>query len=637
MDLNKLSDIDLSLYAQGRLREMSDVSLRYLAGHKFGAGETFVANVEREATSSYRGLSGEDSEEDQQAESERNMMSENNTAAMVGGVVTGTLLDFVTLPVGFLKLLKVGGAVATGALQGAVAGGFGGLVQPTYTEFGDSKTMQVGAGVVGGAAIGGLLGRLFGGKTNKAASKAEQDAVRSVDEAGNVVDAQGNIMSKAGVNRDEVGNVLDEAGSVVTKASEAPPIKAPDNVQWNPTTKAVEVFEDVIPPSPSLPRQLAGAKPKFNKYETVFDNDLDKAFYIIGNPASKSQQHAAYFDWAQKVTGLDERSLKVVARTARDKLSKRLGSSTAEGNKLKAEATDISKGFLEKATQAQRISKPFKSVTPVYKDSFDADDVATLGKLGIEPMTLKDMRYGFRDVITKKPIRNQEFLERTQALGWEFDKAAFNAKVAASKGEKVADKVPEDIGIPKQYGSAGAAGTRIERMYGPDLNPSAAQMSPDELLTRLLSTGDDPRIVFPKEIRPLTSGNRINEARRGATMLNRIIKEHGNMVEFMLKRKGLAMNMTQDEVAGFKWFYADAMKKRDDVLEKVTELAGRGESFDSAAGAKYAEDLMYYTGIDLFYKNDGAKISRAFAARKAISSAIKQNRALKGIFPETSC
>ena len=109
------------------------------------------------------------------------------------------------------------------------------------------------------------------------------------------------------------------------------------------------------------------------------------------------------------------------------------------------------------------------------------------------------------------------------------------------------------------------------------------------------------------------------------------------MVEFMLKRKGLATNMTQDEVAGFKWFYADAMKKRDDVLERVTELAGRGESFDSAAGAKYAEDLMYYTGIDLFYKNDGAKISRAFAARKAISSAIKQNRALKGIFPETSC
>ena len=222
MDIKKLSDKDLYFYGEGRLKEMSDVAIRYMAGQEFGAGETFVANVKREATSSYRGITGEDSEEDQQAESERNIMSENNTAAMVGGVVTGTLLDFVTLPVGFLKLLKAGGAVATGALQGSVAGGFGGLVQPTYTEFGDRKTMQVGAGVVGGAAIGGLLGRLFGGKTNKAASKAEQDAVRSVDEAGNVVDAQGNIMSKAGVNRDEVGNVLDEAGSVVTKASEAP-------------------------------------------------------------------------------------------------------------------------------------------------------------------------------------------------------------------------------------------------------------------------------------------------------------------------------------------------------------------------------------------------------------------------------
>ena len=102
------------------------------------------------------------SEESQAAyidEFENRVQLEQNPVAGYTGLIAGSLLDPVTLPVAFLKPIAVGGKVATGLARGAVAGGIGGFIEPTYEEFGDSTLLNVGAGVGLGGAIGAAVGK----------------------------------------------------------------------------------------------------------------------------------------------------------------------------------------------------------------------------------------------------------------------------------------------------------------------------------------------------------------------------------------------------------------------------------------------------------------------------------------------
>ena len=128
----------------------------------------------------------------------------------------------------------------------------------------------------------------------------------------------------------------------------------------------------------------------------------------------------------------------------------------------------------------------------------------------------------------------------------------------------------------------------------------------------------------------------------GATKLRQLIETHGTMAEFMLFRKGRAENMPADEATAFRWFYADAMANRTKVLNRVRELVDAGESLDTQEASELARDLVYYSGIDLFWKNDGTKASRAMNARRIISQTIAlgqtpQTKMMRGIFPGMGC
>jgi len=114
------------------------------------------------------------------------------------------------------------------------------------------------------------------------------------------------------------------------------------------------------------------------------------------------------------------------------------------------------------------------------------------------------------------------------------------------------------------------------------------------------------------------------------------------MAEFMLAKKGLKDNMSADQVVGFRWFYADAMANRTKVLNRIRDLVDSGESLDTAEAAELSRDMVYYTGIDLFYKNDGTKASRAMNARRIIAQTISsgqtpQTKMMRGIFPGMGC
>jgi len=200
---------------------------------------------------------------------------------------------------------------------------------------------------------------------------------------------------------------------------------------------------------------------------------------------------------------------------------------------------------------------------------------------------------------------------------------------------------PADIGTPKAYGSVGSAGVDPKTYLTEDLMPKTYNdiikggEARDRVLLRMLEN-DDPRLAIPKDIDPrvMGKGTLLATKQKARATLQKILDDYGNFPAFMIARKGEARGMSDDETAAFRWFYADAMANRARIFDDLVEMRNRGDSFDSPRGAELARDLTYYEGVDMFWKNEGTKISRALNARKII---YQYGSKLKTIFPGTNC
>jgi hypothetical protein len=324
VNLDLLTEEDYQAFQEKRYADLSEDAKRYLSGEGFGSAATFMEEAGRGFSSSLRGLAGMlpendfisvDQEVDLDQERRSRMMLETNPVAGWAGLLVGSAADPVTLPAAILKPLAAGGAALTGALRGSAGGALGGALDPVYEEFNDSKVLNIVAGAGLGAGLGGLVGKLLG-KSGQP-SKIEADAAKIIDSP----DAARAVDDVSVTEESSVAKVMEPA--------------IPEAATFNPATGRFEVSEEVIPTVDlALPRQLAGAKPRFNKFETQFENDLDKAFYIVGNPASKSAQHDAYVDWIKARTGMDDAQVKAASKAARSELARKLGSAPVEGNKL---------------------------------------------------------------------------------------------------------------------------------------------------------------------------------------------------------------------------------------------------------------------------------------------------------------
>jgi hypothetical protein len=143
-----LSYEDLKADMEGRYDDMSEDALRYVTGEGWGTGEALLSNMSQGITSSLRGLAGMlpendfitiDKEADLENERRARMMLETNPIAGWAGLISGSIFDPVTLPAAVLKPLNW-------TLKGALGGATGGALDPTYSEFGDSKVMNILAG-----------------------------------------------------------------------------------------------------------------------------------------------------------------------------------------------------------------------------------------------------------------------------------------------------------------------------------------------------------------------------------------------------------------------------------------------------------------------------------------------------------
>ena len=680
VNLDLLTEEDYQAFQEKRYADLSEDAKRYLSGEGFGSAATFMEEAGRGFSSSLRGLAGMlpendfisvDQEVDLDQERRSRMMLETNPVAGWAGLLVGSAADPVTLPAAILKPLKAGGAALTGALRGSAGGALGGALDPVYEEFDDSKVLNVVAGAGLGAGLGAAVGKLLGRGTQ--ATKAEADADEIISSPN---------MAKA------VDDVSVTEESSVAKMME-PTI--PDAATFNPTSGRFEVSEEVIPTADlTLPRQLAGAKPRFNKFETQFENDLDKAFYIVGNSTSKSAQHDAYVDWLKSRTGLDEAEVKAAAKAARSELARKLGSAPVQGNKLiLAEPSMVAQTVTARATAPQQIAKP---VTPTVtvKDGLDETDLALLRRAGVNMAVGRDGTLVIQDLLnSNKVMLNGEFLRRMEAAGIGIDLPAYRQRTKATAQARQAqeaeamgrgagdqpqvtnesqqfwtgqqpvnkeqwttppagraEQAPQmeglQTGAPRDGDAAGATRARPASVYGEQLAPGLVDMSPTELVARASSISPDDIIkMMPPSVRAAEEAKHptglAEYLSAGQKRLKKILADNNNIVEWMISKSRAKRGMSEEEVGAFAPFYHQAMAAREQTLAKAAQFRKEGGSFESAEGMKLTQDLMYYTGIALFKKNEGSKAGRALNAFRLISEKARKGQNLNNIFPGVVC
>ena len=175
------------------------------------------------------------------------------------------------------------------------------------------------------------------------------------------------------------------------------------------------------PTTPKLPRNLAGAKPRYSfgrkQFALNFANDIDRALYIVAQ-ATKSARDADYLDFVMKATGMNEAQARAAGRAIRASIKEQANTSDAET--LDVPQSDASKPKVEapvavSATAPQAVTPPATPTVPVVETPAPAPapltkklpptkkQVTALAKLGYLPADIEGLdRTQAKDIVTKQ-------------------------------------------------------------------------------------------------------------------------------------------------------------------------------------------------------------------------------------------
>lgn len=686
LDLSLIPDADLDALRANDLPAVSDATLDFLRGEGSSL-DAFTANAGRAITSGLRGLGiyRPDEQEDLDAERKARMLQDTNPAMSLLGGLSGGLLEPVSLPFFFLKPIKVGGALLTGAARGAASGAVYGGIEPVYDEFNDSRLLNIGVGVGFGGVIGAAAAKIaakFG--FNPDSPTLKEDIEKAPDEVQARMEAEMEAEVDASSVEGEAPTLRGLNGEVIEP--DEPNIDfGGKQTRWNPELKSMETVE-MAPPSMdfSVPSTIKNKVKIVNTQAEGLD-DIDEALWHIGGPNAQKAE-IALTSLSDK-TGMTHKELKLMAQTARKELVKRSASIATDGKLNFDRQPSMAASVIR-----NRFDPPREVVTPIQpkridlKDGLDVNDRELLKTAGVFMRVNKNGNLTFHDVLNGyKFIPGDELKYRMNSVGIDLDIPQFKLREKAAAAQKLAepevkadvdarmaqespetptaasnqppkaqvaddlDVPPEDIGIPKQQRSVGSAGVDPKTYLGQELMPDTSKkvgkggVAAERVLLKMLEN-DDPRVAVPKDGDKAVkgAGTFAGSKQRGAAELRKIIEKYGNIPEFMLARKGDPRGMSDAETVAMRWFHADAMANRGRLLERLKTIVANQEGLDTPEAAKLSEDLVYYTGVDMFMRNEGSKLSRALNARRILSQTIAegqtpQTKMMRGMFPGMSC
>ena len=376
-------------------------------------------------------------------------------------------------------------------------------------------------------------------------------------------------------------------------------------------------------------------------------------------------------------------------------------SMTVNGKKTISVSEPSTQGLAltQAASAPKQINTPVKPTVTV-KDGLDDKDLALLEKAGVKIIVGRDGSLIVQDKFAPanaSMMSNQTFLSRMEAAGIGIDIPAFRKRtkadaVAGQAAEREQMMTPEfwsrqeppsadrapvfdkqewtgveqmtpetraswtrpprptnqagmeglQTGAPREGDAAGASRAKPSSIYGSDLAPGLSKMSPTELAARasMMEPEEVLKMMPPSERAALEAKypSGLNEyISQGQVRLKEILRKNNNIVEWMISKSRATRGMSESEVGAFTPFYHQAMAAREQVLDRAVAHRAAGGSFESGEGAQLAQDILYYTGIALFKKNEGSKAGRALNAFRLLSERARKNQPIKNIFPGVAC
>ena len=651
------------------------VEVDSIVGEQYGIGDTLGTQFGRSMGSSIRSIKGKlglntevDDYEDQVAEYESRKMFEQNPVSSFGGMLAGGFADPITLPALALKPISFASKVGTYAARGGVQGGLGGLLEPTYDQYGDSTVLNIMAGVTLGSGLGAGVGKLVSkyGATPKGTEETSEDLKETSQEV--LGDLYGTTLAPEVRTRQQA---IDK----ITEELELESAGAPTSAGLGSLKSSVDSTKARISSMNNVINRMKGDQPLGSKVSSR--NAVSKAEaqkieaekqlqdlelkYEEGKVLRKAAKNLKLIKNGQfsKVSGIEERFKALQTPMQRTPLGRAVNDQQPTAPKINPFNSSTSRilGTVDRADdQYNKDTGLFEPDAPVNvkkDESITYDDQGFAYKDGV-PMDVKPTAGTPVVAGSGAPLRTPDTAgasrvqgDLNQAVGEQMLPRTVNKPAVTQKlvDDKFKGDNPETSMPMKESRENAQIRERINRKQA-----RGEELSQEDLIDiRTINDDLESLSLFKKFVQKIAGSRALDTAAiRGLSKGRYTFQNIGERAELLLKKNGIE---DMEDMANYilssdknKIFSAEEMDmltpllvEAERRLVEVQRMTRFSDVLDDNEIAALHSEINLYYGISAFNKGQGTKVSATLNHRRKMLQDIADGREISSLWAGRSC
>lgn len=651
------------------------VEVDSIVGEQYGIGDTLGTQFGRSMGSSIRSIKGKlglntevDDYEDQVAEYESRKMFEQNPVSSFGGMLAGGFADPITLPALALKPISFASKVGTYAARGGVQGGLGGLLEPTYDQYGDSTVLNIMAGVTLGSGLGAGVGKLVSkyGATPKGTEETSEDLKETSQEV--LGDLYGTTLAPEVRTRQQAIDKITE--ELELEAAGAPTSAGLGSLKSSvDSTKArISSMNNVInrmkgdqPLGSKVSSRNAVSKAEAQKIEAEKQLQDLELKYEEGKVLRKAAKNLKLIKNGQfsKVSGIEERFKALQTPMQRTPLGRAVNDQQPTAPKINPFNSSTSRilGTVDRADdQYNKDTGLFEPDAPVNvkkDESITYDDQGFAYKDGV-PMDVKPTAGTPVVAGSGAPLRTPDTAgasrvqgDLNQAVGEQMLPRTVNKPAVTQKlvDDKFKGDNPETSMPMKESRENAQIRERINRKQA-----RGEELSQEDLIDiRTINDDLESLSLFKKFVQKIAGSRALDTAAiRGLSKGRYTFQNIGERAEILLKKNGIE---DMEDMANYilssdknKIFSAEEMDmltpllvEAERRLVEVQRMTRFSDVLDDNEIAALHSEINLYYGISAFNKGQGTKVSATLNHRRKMLQDIADGREISSLWAGRSC
>tara|TARA_B110000238_G_C16136897_1_gene444180 strand:+ start:152 stop:2191 length:2040 start_codon:yes stop_codon:yes gene_type:complete len=651
------------------------VEVDSIVGEQYGIGDTLGTQFGRSMGSSIRSIKGKlglntevDDYEDQVAEYESRKMFEQNPVSSFGGMLAGGFADPITLPALALKPISFASKVGTYAARGGVQGGLGGLLEPTYDQYGDSTVLNIMAGVTLGSGLGAGVGKLVSkyGATPKGTEETSEDLKETSQEV--LGDLYGTTLAPEVRTRQQAIDKITE--ELELEAAGAPTSAGLGSLKSSvDSTKArISSMNNVInrmkgdqPLGSKVSSRNAVSKAEAQKIEAEKQLQDLELKYEEGKVLRKAAKNLKLIKNGQfsKVSGIEERFKALQTPMQRTPLGRAVNDQQPTAPKINPFNSSTSRilGTVDRADdQYNKDTGLFEPDAPVNvkkDESITYDDQGFAYKDGV-PMDVKPTAGTPVVAGSGAPLRTPDTAgasrvqgDLNQAVGEQMLPRTVNKPAVTQKlvDDKFKGDNPETSMPMKESRENAQIRERINRKQA-----RGEELSQEDLIDiRTINDDLESLGLFKKFVQKIAGSRALDTAAiRGLSKGRYTFQNIGERAEILLKKNGIE---DMEDMANYilssdknKIFSAEEMDmltpllvEAERRLVEVQRMTRFSDVLDDNEIAALHSEINLYYGISAFNKGQGTKVSATLNHRRKMLQDIADGREISSLWAGRSC